>query len=74
MASTCLASFSSIHRNGIGFRIGLLPGAVFGTRNNMVTRPPDACEPGHILAIIYATFRKIQGFWTDFGKPLATIC
>jgi hypothetical protein len=43
VVSTCLASASSIHRNGIGFRIGFLPGAVFDPRAGMVAKPPDGC-------------------------------
>ena len=36
VASTCLASASSIQRNGIGFRIGLLPGAVVDPHGDIV--------------------------------------
>jgi hypothetical protein len=39
--STSLASASSIHRNGIGFRIGLLPRAVFDPHAGIVANPSD---------------------------------
>jgi len=41
VARTCLASASSIHRNGIGFRIGLLPGAVVDPHADIVAKPSD---------------------------------
>jgi len=41
VASTCLASASSIHRNGIGCRIGLLPGAVVDPHADIVAKPSD---------------------------------
>ena len=56
IASTSLASASSIHRNGIGFRIGLLPATVFGMCSNLFAGPFDTCELGHILTKIYITF------------------
>jgi len=42
MASTCLASASSIHRIDLGFRMGLLPGAVFDPHADIMARPSDA--------------------------------
>jgi hypothetical protein len=43
MANTRLASASSIHRNGIDFRIGLLPGAIFASRADIVAIRGDEC-------------------------------
>jgi hypothetical protein len=42
-ASTCRASASSIHRNGIDFRIGILPGAIFDSRADIAAHPCDEC-------------------------------
>jgi hypothetical protein len=41
ITSTCLASASSIHRNGIDFRIGLLPGAVVDPHAEIVANRSD---------------------------------
>ena len=66
--STSLASASSIHRNGIVLRIGLLPSAVFGTGSNIVARRSAVCEVVHILVNIQIIFRRIRRFQAGIRK------